>query len=122
PIMSRYRDRKLARTYTFVGYDVYSDTNARSQSRNAFEVGSGIVSNWDVMEGLLDYTFLKLGVDGNSGGIDAPVVMTEPLANLGYSRKSIEHLPYLFLTCRLRLHSHVRNHVRMLYISVTSLR
>jgi actin-related protein 5 len=46
------------------------------------------VNNWDVMEGLLDYCFIKLGVDGKNGSIDRPVVMTEPVANLGYTRKS----------------------------------
>jgi actin-related protein 5 len=86
--MSRYRDRKLGRTCTFVGYDVYADATTRGQVRTAFEPGSSIVSNWDVMEGVLDYIFVKLGVDGQSGGIDRPVVMTEPVANLGYSRKS----------------------------------
>jgi actin-related protein 5 len=40
------------------------------------------------MEGLLDYCFIKLGVDGKNGSIDRPVVMTEPVANLGYTRKS----------------------------------
>ena len=46
------------------------------------------MSNWDVMEGVLDSTFVGLGVDGAEGGINRPVLMTEPLANLGYSRKS----------------------------------
>lgn len=41
------------------------------------------------MEGVLDYCFLKLGVDGRSGRIDRPIVMTEPIANLGYARKSM---------------------------------
>lgn len=55
--------------------------------RNAFEAGSGIVSNWDVMEALLDYIFLKLGIDGSEGRVDVPIVMTEAVANLSYSRK-----------------------------------
>jgi len=56
--------------------------------RNAFEAGSGIVSNWDVMESVLDYVFIKLGIDGANGGVDVPIVMTEAVANLPYSRKS----------------------------------
>lgn len=87
PIYSKYRDRKLGKTYSFVGQDVYADTTARGHMRNAFEAGSGIVSNWDVMESLLDYVFIKLGVDGENGGVDVPIVMTEALANLPYSRK-----------------------------------
>ena len=85
--MSRYRDRKLSKTYTFVGSDAYVDATTRGQIRNAFEAGSGVVSNWDVMESLLDYVFLQLGVDGADGGVGRPIVMTEPVANLGYPRK-----------------------------------
>jgi actin-related protein 5 len=55
--------------------------------RNAFEAGSGTVSNWDVMESILDYVFIKLGIDGSNGGVDMPIVMTEAVANLPYSRK-----------------------------------
>lgn len=85
--MARYRDRKLGKTYAFAGTDVYADTNARGHMRNAFEAGSGIVSNWDVMESVLDYMFIKLGIDGQSGAVDMPIVMTEAPANLAYSRK-----------------------------------
>ncbi|KAI9818694.1 MAG: Nuclear actin-protein involved in chromatin remodeling [Thelocarpon impressellum] len=92
PIMSRYRDRKLGRTFTFVGSEAYADATTRGQIRNAFEAASGVVSNWDVMEGILDYTFLKLGVDGADGGVGRPIVMTEPAANLGYSRKMMTEI------------------------------
>jgi hypothetical protein len=33
--------------------------------------------------------FLKLGVDGSSGNVDRPIVMTEPIANLTYPRRSM---------------------------------
>lgn len=46
------------------------------------------MGNWDVMEGVLDNVFVNLGVEGGNGGIGRPVLMTEPVANLGYSRKS----------------------------------
>jgi actin-related protein 5 len=97
PLAARYRDRKLNRTFTFVGSDVYSDGTARGQAKNIYEPGSSIVNNWDVIESVLDYIFVKLGVDGANGSIDRPVVMTEPVANLGYSRKSmsINRLAYL---------------------------
>jgi actin-related protein 5 len=85
--MAKYRDRKVGRTYAFVGNDVYADTNARSHQRNAYEAGSGIIANWDVMESILDYTFIKLGIDAANGSIDIPIVMTEAVANLPYSRK-----------------------------------
>ncbi|EFW17766.1 chromatin remodeling complex subunit Arp5 [Coccidioides posadasii str. Silveira] len=89
PIIARYRDRKANRTCQFVGYDAYVDATTRGQVRNAFDPGTSIVGNWDVMEGLLDYIFLKLGVDGENGGVDRPLVFTEPIANLGYSRRRI---------------------------------
>ena len=87
PLMARYMDRKLNRKLMFIGSEIYFDGTARGQSKNIYEPGSNIVNNWDVQEGVLDYVFCKLGLDGHSGNIDRPVVMTEPLANLGYSRR-----------------------------------
>lgn len=43
------------------------------------------------MEGVLDYIFLKLGVDGQ-GSVDRPLVLTEPLANLGHSRRMMNEI------------------------------
>ncbi len=73
---------------SYVGYDAYADATTRGQIRNAFEPGTSVVGNWDVMEGLLDQIFVSLGIDGEDGGIQRPLLMTEPVANLGYSRKS----------------------------------
>lgn len=87
PIMAKYRERKLARTFSFAGYDCYADANSRGHIRSAFEAGTGIVSNWDVMEHVLDHIFIKLGMNEAEGNIDVPIVMTEAPANLPYSRK-----------------------------------
>ncbi|KAF5123785.1 Actin-like protein arp5 [Metarhizium anisopliae] len=92
PIMSKYRDRKLGKTFSFAGSDCYADTTARGHIRGAFEAGTGIVSNWDVMEHVLDYVFLKLGLNESSDGVDVPIVMTEAVANLPYSRKSMTEI------------------------------
>nr|6FHS_J Chain J, Arp5 [Thermochaetoides thermophila DSM 1495]8AV6_J Chain J, DASH complex subunit DAD4 [Thermochaetoides thermophila]8OO7_J Chain J, Actin-related protein 5 [Thermochaetoides thermophila]8OOC_J Chain J, DASH complex subunit DAD4 [Thermochaetoides thermophila]8OOF_J Chain J, Actin-related protein 5 [Thermochaetoides thermophila]8OOK_J Chain J, Actin-related protein 5 [Thermochaetoides thermophila]8OOP_J Chain J, Actin-related protein 5 [Thermochaetoides thermophila]8OOR_J Chain J, len=92
PIMSKYRDRKMGKTFSFAGSDCYADTTARSHIRNAFEAGTGIVSNWDVMEHVLDYVFVKLGMNECDGAIDMPIVMTEAVANLPYSRKSMSEI------------------------------
>jgi actin-related protein 5 len=86
--MASYRDRRINRNFTFVGSDVFSDGTARGQSKNIYEPGSNIVNNWSVAEGVLDYVFVKLGIAGESGTIERPLVMTEPVANLGYARKS----------------------------------
>lgn len=91
PIMSKYRDRKLGKTFSFAGSDCYADTTARGHIRGAFEAGTGIVSNWDVMEHVLDYVFLKLGLNESSDGVDVPIVMTEAVANLPYSRKCLSN-------------------------------
>lgn len=93
PIMSKYRDRKLGRTFSFAGADCYADTTARGHIRTAHEAGTGIVSNWDVMEHVLDYIFLKLGLnESTDGAVDVPIVMTEAVANLPYSRKSMTEI------------------------------
>ncbi|GAB0131552.1 hypothetical protein EsDP_00000018 [Epichloe bromicola] len=93
PIMSKYRDRKLGRTFSFAGADCYADTTARGHIRTAHEAGTGIVSNWDVMEHVLDYIFLKLGLnESTEGAVDVPIVMTEAVANLPYSRKSMTEI------------------------------
>lgn len=85
--MARYTDRKLNRKLTFIGSEIYFDGTARGQAKNIYEAGSNIVNNWDVQEGVLDYIFIKLGLGGAQGAIDRPIVMTEPLANLGYGRR-----------------------------------
>ncbi|KAG5928052.1 hypothetical protein E4U42_001327 [Claviceps africana] len=93
PVMSKYRDRKLGRTFSFAGADCYADTTARGHIRTAFEAGTGIVGNWDVMEHVLDYIFLKLGLnESTDGAVDVPIVMTEAVANLPYSRKSMTEI------------------------------
>ncbi|KAI5292927.1 Nuclear actin-protein involved in chromatin remodeling [Ascosphaera atra] len=95
PVMSRYRDRKANRMAQFIGSDAFADATVRGQIRSAFDSGSGIVGNWDVMEGVLDYVFLKMGVDydGSAGvGIGRPVVMTEPMANLPYCRRMMNEI------------------------------
>ncbi|KAL1962472.1 hypothetical protein VTN77DRAFT_9673 [Rasamsonia byssochlamydoides] len=92
PVMSRYRDRKLNKACQFVGYDAYVDATTRGQMRYAFDPGTSVVGNWDVMEGVLDYVFLKLGVDGENGGVDRPIVMTEPIANLTYPRRMMNEI------------------------------
>lgn len=94
PIMAKYRDRKLGKTFSLVGSDCYADTAARGHIRNAYEAGTGVVANWDVMEHLLDYTFVKLGLNGSENGVDVPLVLTETVANLPYSRKCMTEIVF----------------------------
>ena len=74
-----------------MGYNAYADATTRGQIRKAFEPGSSVVGNWDVMEGVLDQVFVDLGIDSEAG-LERPVLMTEPLANLGYTRKTMTEL------------------------------
>ncbi|KAL8956844.1 MAG: hypothetical protein Q9193_005735 [Seirophora villosa] len=90
--VARYRDRKINRTVSYVGYNAFADATTRGQIRNAFEPGTNVVGNWDVMEGLLDYTFASLGISAQDEGVARPIVMTEPVANLGYSRRTMTEL------------------------------
>ncbi|KAI9372328.1 hypothetical protein BJX61DRAFT_507758 [Aspergillus egyptiacus] len=92
PVMSRYRDRKLNKGCQFIGNDAYVDATTRGQLRYAFDPGTSVVGNWDVMEGVLDYLFIKLGIDGANGGVDRPIVMTEPIANPNYPRKMMNEI------------------------------
>lgn len=63
------------------------DANARGHVKTIFD--GNIISNFDAFEMFLDYTFVRLGVEGDgSGGIGHPIVMTEAVCNPTYSRKS----------------------------------
>ncbi|KAL9130239.1 MAG: hypothetical protein Q9217_001532 [Psora testacea] len=91
--VARYRDRKLNRTVTYVGYNAYADATTRGQIKKAFEPGTSVVGNWDVMENVLDQVFVGLGVDnGQGGGLGRGVLMTEAVAGLGYTRKTMNEL------------------------------
>ncbi|KAI5288846.1 Nuclear actin-protein involved in chromatin remodeling [Ascosphaera aggregata] len=88
PVVSRYRDRKANRMAQFIGNDAFTDATTRGQIRVATDAGSSIISNWDVMEAVFDYVFLKMGVDadGTVGGI----VMNETLFEC-YSAPSVTY-------------------------------
>lgn len=72
-----------------MGYNAYADATTRGQIKKAFEPGTNVVGNWDVMESVLDQVFVSLGADnGEGGGVGRSILMTEPVAALGYTRKS----------------------------------
>lgn len=93
PQVARYLDRKLGKKYTFGGYDVFVDATSRGQAKTIFD--SNVVSNFDALEMLLDYTFIRLGLGddpgsgGGGGALEHPLVMTEAVCNPNYSRKSL---------------------------------
>ena len=91
PVVAKYKDRKYSKYCSFVGHDAYADATTRGQIRQAFEQHTSIPTNWDIMEGIYDYIFLKLGVD-QEGSIGRPLVMTEPVANLAHSRRMMNEM------------------------------
>ncbi|KAF8453607.1 hypothetical protein BGX38DRAFT_1268413 [Terfezia claveryi] len=91
PQVARYRDRKALKTYTICGDDTLADATSRSQAKSPFD--GNVVGNFDVFENLLDYTFLKLGLEGDgSGGVGHPIVMTEAVCNPNYSRRVVTEM------------------------------
>ena len=72
-----------------MGYNAFADATTRGQIKGPFQEATNVVEKWDYMENVLDYVFSSLGVDnGEGGGIGRGIVMTEPIAALGYTRKS----------------------------------
>jgi actin-related protein 5 len=91
--VARYLDRKVGKKYTFCGWDVNVDATARGQAKSIFD--GNIVSNFDALEMFLDYTFIKLGIEGGpDGGLGHPLVMTEAVCNPNYSRKMVTELVF----------------------------
>lgn len=88
-LYSKFRDRKISRSYSLIGSSVYLDTNSRSNIRSPFD--GSIISNWESAELLLDYTFHKLGVK-SEGSVDNPVVMTEIPGCPAAQRKNFNEL------------------------------
>ena len=91
--MAKYKDRKFNKYCAFVGWDAYADATTRGQIRQAFETHTSIPTNWDIMEGVFDYIFLKLGVD-SQGSVGRPLVFTEPVANLGHPRRMLNEMVF----------------------------
>lgn len=74
---TRYKDRKLNRSSTFVGYDVFYESTNKSLLRNPFD--GQMIMNWESLETILDYSFLHIGVNSENR-VSNPIVMTEFLA------------------------------------------
>ncbi|BGP34011.1 Actin-related protein 5 [Rhodotorula toruloides] len=87
-VASKYRDRKFNQPVVLAGGEVYVDATSRAHVRTPFE--GDTVCNFDVMENILDYVMLKLGVDTET--LQNPVAMTETLCNPAYSRSLMTEL------------------------------
>lgn len=89
-VVARYRDRKLLKTLTIVGNDVYRDQSLRSSLKTPYD--GPLVTNWDYVEFMLDYSFEHLGVHSDNGRLNNPVIMTEPVACPMSQRKNMYEL------------------------------
>jgi len=90
-LLSKYRDRKLNKTMTFLGNDVFLDPSIKNQARSPYD--GPLITNWDYVEQILDYTFNHIGVS-SSGGVDNPIILTEKPAAPLLQRKNFYELLY----------------------------
>ncbi|RUS30830.1 hypothetical protein BC938DRAFT_478911 [Jimgerdemannia flammicorona] len=82
-IVSKYRDRKLNASVIAVGNDVYADQTARANAKSPFD--GNVVCDFERMEYVFDYAFVKLGIDTNK--LHHPILVTEPVCVPQYNRK-----------------------------------
>lgn len=88
--VARYRDRKSAQSITLVGHDVYRDLSLRSSIRSPFD--GPVITNWDYMEYMFDYSFEHLGVQSKNGLVNNPIILTEPVTCTLNQRRGLYEL------------------------------
>ncbi|TYJ51768.1 hypothetical protein B9479_007640 [Cryptococcus floricola] len=86
--VSKYKDRKSGQNVLLFGSDAEADASSRSNTRSMYD--GDIFTQPDVLEGALDYTFCKLGLD--TPQVQHPIVMTERLTNPLFSRAMTSEL------------------------------
>lgn len=93
-LVSKYRDRKSANSLTLIGNDIYRESNAhggiRSNAKSPYD--GPLISNWDYLENIFDYSFEHLGVESYNGRVNNPIAITEPVACPFGHRKGIYEL------------------------------
>lgn len=90
-VLTKWRDRKISKTFTFIGNDVHLDNSIRTQAKSPFD--GPLISNWEYVEQILDYTFKHLGV-ASQNSVDNPVVMSEKAGTSLLQRKGFSELLY----------------------------
>ncbi|KAJ1937542.1 Nuclear actin-protein involved in chromatin remodeling, partial [Linderina pennispora] len=92
-IVAKYRNRKVSSgALLLVGDDVHTDAMAKSSIRSGFD--NGVLTNFDVMENVLDYIFTMLGCTDDR--VAQPIVMTETVCTPYSSRR---HMSELLFEC-----------------------
>ncbi|UZJ54615.1 hypothetical protein CBS101457_003935 [Exobasidium rhododendri] len=89
-VVSKFRERKTNKSFMLAGSDCFADTQSRAGVKSAFD--GDVVTNMDIMENVLDYAFLHLGI--NSSTVNHPILMTETLCNPTHSRTLMNELMF----------------------------
>ncbi|KAI5954307.1 ARP5 [Candida jiufengensis] len=89
-IISRHRDRKALKTLTIIGNDIFGDSALKSTLKTPYD--GPLITNWDYIEFMLDYSFEHLGVTSNNGRLNNPIIMTEPITCPYNQRKTMYEL------------------------------
>lgn len=81
-LVAKHRDRKTNIALTLVGNDIYREASfyptIRSNAKSPYD--GQLISNWDYVESILDYSLEHLQVTSKNGKLNNPVIMTEPAA------------------------------------------
>lgn len=88
-LTSRYRDKGQGKSGVFVGNDSFNETSVRTGIKTPFD--GSMITNWDMVEKMLDYTFLHLNVNGP---MEHPIILTEQPFNPLSQRNSWEELMF----------------------------
>mmetsp|Transcript_24036 Transcript_24036/g.67324 ORF Transcript_24036/g.67324 Transcript_24036/m.67324 type:complete len:770 (+) Transcript_24036:40-2349(+) len=87
-LKGKYEDEGNEIPSAFVGGQACLPNITRLYCRSPFD--GNLIIRWDAMESLLDFSFIKLGVTGNN--VSHPVLITEPMCNVGYCRSRMSEL------------------------------
>ncbi|QBM86729.1 actin-related protein 5 [Metschnikowia aff. pulcherrima] len=94
-IVAKHRDRKSNNTLTLIGNDIYRESvhypTLRTGAKSPFD--GMMITNWDSVESILDYSLEHLGVTSDNGSLNNPVILTEQAAApFGYRKGMYEIL------------------------------
>lgn len=103
-LLAKHRDRKSGYNITLVGNDIFKESpyypTLRTGAKSPFD--GPLITNWDSVESILDYSFEHLSVTSDNGGLNNPVIMTEPAAaTYGYRKGMYEMMFEAYMVPKL---------------------
>lgn len=92
-LVAKLRERKTGQNLTLVGNDVFREApfypTLRTLAKSPFD--GPLITNWDYVESILDYSLEHLSITSDNGGLNNPVILTEPpAATFGYRKGMYE--------------------------------